>query len=1054
MMRRAAAAVAAAARSAASEACCGKDIAVAGSRSMASKSRGTASKPRAKSAKPRTKSSSTSKPKVATATAKPAGETATSSGGGGGLPVGQMLTAVALSTVAMGTTMYMGGGDDVMKPKALPFRGTEQPDAAVVSTGDDAALTGEVTDAPAAGEGMGGVDAPAAAAQADEEEREARTMLSNLLKKIHRPSSSEETDTPAAEASASEVDLPATDAAKERADASDAATHQEGRDERKARTTLSNFLHKLRGPIASIASKLGEKKVATTDTVAAAEAAVEATVAAAKDAAATAEAAATEAVEAARTATLEASEAAEVAEVAAREGAALGGASREAAEEAHAAKGSTGAVATPAAAATTSLPSDRVAEAKALLFEAESELLKAAPTTSLRSDRVAGAKALLSEAESTLRRVAPTTLMPADRVADAKALLSRAESAMLKARMEDLLLVAEATLSPGGDSDGPRSSGDAPAAADADGLAAGEARLRSSEFHAVKAALEEMRRQHEEKQNQMDASIEAAKERERAAVDEMTARVEAAEKNERAAVDELTSRVEAAKNREQAILTKAREVLRDAAIKNKETVDRATADKRVAEMAAQATTERLEALEKALVLRQADGQRERRAHAVHAGVHALNLALERGAALDHEVAALRAASKAPYEDDKPDAVVVVASDSLPSSALEAGLPTRGELNKQFDDASGIARRLAAVPAFGGGPVAYAMAGLAAWLKFDEEVDTSGPVCVRPTPEQTVARARAALAKGDLQDAADLFEEGFRGTAGAEEAARWADVARRRAVAEQALEFMRAHAATLACAKGAHDILFSSHASRLRALSPPCLAQVRTPAVCAKVRSFRKPVRGDAARSALVGKNVHGVPVRRQDKGLQSRTRRRGDCEYSRARGQCAEAHRDSLLGHRIVRGGFSSAIEEPPDTVLGVDAPFDHTNRSPAMIFRVALSCSVAVVVSSERCTMERSRFGATRGASTPWSASEGAARSTKRLSLPQWRASSHVVEFTRYMCALSSLASTGYLLRRMPTTSITVFPAAMSVLATAPDFAPSKHMRTNGDGTHSEAFL
>ena len=818
MMRRAAAAVAAAARSAASESCCGKDIAVAGSRSMASKSRGTASKPRAKSAKPRTKSSSTSKPKVAAATAKPAGETVTSSGGGGGLLVGQMLTAVALSTVAMGTTMYMGGGDDVMKPKALPFRGTEQPDAAVVSTGDDAALTGEVTDAPAAGEGMGGVDAPAAAAQADEEEREARTMLSNLLKKIHRPSSSEETDTPAAEASASEVDLPATGAAEERADASDAATHQEGRDERKARTTLSNFLHKLRGPIASIASKLGENKVATTDTVAAAEAAVEATVAAAKDAAATAEAAATEAVEAARTATLEASEAAEVAEVAAREGAALGGASREAAEEAHAAKGSTGAVATPAAAATTSLPSDRVAEAKALLFEAESKLLKAAPTTSLRSDRVAGAKALLSEAESTLRRVAPTTLMPADRVADAKALLSRAESAMLKARMEDLLLVAEATLSPGGDSDGPRSSGDAPAAADADGLAAGEARLRSREFHAVKAALEEMRRQHEEKQNQMDASIEAAKERERAAieemnaqveaakenasaaVDEMTARVEAAEKNERAAVDELTSRVEAAKNREQAILTKAREVLRDAAIKNKETVDRATADKRVAEMAAQATTERLEALEKALVLRQADGQRERRAHAVHAGVHALNLALERGAALDHEVAALRAASKAPYEDDKPDAVVVVASDSLPSSALEAGLPTRGELNKQFDDASGIARRLAAVPAFGGGPVAYAMAGLAAWLKFDEEVDTSGPVCVRPTPEQTVARARAALAKGDLQDAADLFEEGFRGTAGAEEAARWADVARRRAVAEQALEFMRAHAATLACAK--------------------------------------------------------------------------------------------------------------------------------------------------------------------------------------------------------------------------------------------------------------
>lgn len=815
MMRRAAAAVAAAARSAASESCCGKDIAVAGSRSMASKSRGTASKPRAKSAKPRTKSSSTSKPKVAAATAKPAGETATSSGGGGGLPVGQMLTAVALSTVAMGTTMYMGGGDDIMKPKALPFRGTEQPDAAVVSTGDDAALTGEVTDAPAAGEGTGGVDAPAAAAQADEEEREARTMLSNLLKKIHRPSSSEETDTPAAEASASEVDLPATGAAEERADASDAATHQEGRDERKARTTLSNFLHKLRGPIASIASKLGENKVATTDTVAAA---VEATVTAAKDAAATAEAAATEAVEAARTATLDAAEAAEVAEVAAREGAALGGASREAAAEAHAAKGSTGAVATPAAAATTSLPSDRVAEAKALLFEAESKLLKAAPTTSLRSDRVAGAKALLSEAESTLRRVAPTTLMPSDRVADAKALLSRAESAMLKARMEDLLLMAEATLSPGGDSDGPRSSGDAPAAADVDGLAAGEARLRSSEFHAVKAALEEMRRQHEEKQNQMDASIEAAKERERAAieemtaqveaakenasaaVDEMTARVEAAEKNERAAVDELTSRVEAAKNREQAILTKAREVLRDAAIKNKETVDRATADKRVAEMAAQATTERLEALEKALVLRQADGQRERRAHAVHAGVHALNLALERGAALDHEVAALRAASKAPYEDDKPDAVVVVASDSLPSSALEAGLPTRGELNKQFDDASGIARRLAAVPAFGGGPVAYAMAGLAAWLKFDEEVDTSGPVCVRPTPEQTVARARAALAKGDLQDAADLFEEGFRGTAGAEEAARWADVARRRAVAEQALEFMRAHAATLACAK--------------------------------------------------------------------------------------------------------------------------------------------------------------------------------------------------------------------------------------------------------------
>lgn len=77
---------------------------------------------------------------------------------------------------------------------------------------------------------------------------------------------------------------------------------------------------------------------------------------------------------------------------------------------------------------------------------------------------------------------------------------------------------------------------------------------------------------------------------------------------------------------------------------------------------------------------------------------------------------------------------------------------------------------------------------------------SGPVGVRPRPEQVVARARAALRSGDLARAARLFEDGFVGTAGAADAAQWAADARARAVAEQALAFMRAHAATLACVK--------------------------------------------------------------------------------------------------------------------------------------------------------------------------------------------------------------------------------------------------------------
>lgn len=227
-----------------------------------------------------------------------------------------------------------------------------------------------------------------------------------------------------------------------------------------------------------------------------------------------------------------------------------------------------------------------------------------------------------------------------------------------------------------------------------------------------------------EKERLDPAAAEAVKRLGQHGAAAIEAALTALEREHQAKLSEMEARIAAAKEHEQKTIHKAKGIFGNQAARHHAQLEAAAAERRIVEEARAATTERLEALESAFMRRTEDVRRDRRAHAVHAGVHALNAALERGAAVERELAALDVAAAAPYKDNAPDPVVVAAARSLPAEALRAGVPTREDLSQRFEAVAGAARRAAAVPALtGGGPLAYGLAGLAAWLKVDEDVDT-------------------------------------------------------------------------------------------------------------------------------------------------------------------------------------------------------------------------------------------------------------------------------------------------------------------------------------------
>ncbi|GBF95374.1 hypothetical protein Rsub_07802 [Raphidocelis subcapitata] len=162
-------------------------------------------------------------------------------------------------------------------------------------------------------------------------------------------------------------------------------------------------------------------------------------------------------------------------------------------------------------------------------------------------------------------------------------------------------------------------------------------------------------------------------------------------------------------------------------------------------------------------------------------------ALEEGRPLPREV--LRG------DGAREDAVVAAVADALPPAAASAGLPSRAQLADRFEAVAREAARQALLPPGGGGGVlAHAAAWAAVALKIPSDAGGSGAAAIE--------KARAHLRAGRLAAAAEELSAAAAGAGGggaAAAAGRWAAEARARAVADQSVRLLRAHAASQATA---------------------------------------------------------------------------------------------------------------------------------------------------------------------------------------------------------------------------------------------------------------
>lgn len=94
-------------------------------------------------------------------------------------------------------------------------------------------------------------------------------------------------------------------------------------------------------------------------------------------------------------------------------------------------------------------------------------------------------------------------------------------------------------------------------------------------------------------------------------------------------------------------------------------------------------------------------------------------------------------------------------------------------------------------------LAHALAWAASTLKVKEPAPQNGSQSDAATSDAALACAEALLAHNKLEEAADVLAKGFEGTGAEGLVRKWAEDARSRAVAEQALAVIQAQATSLA-----------------------------------------------------------------------------------------------------------------------------------------------------------------------------------------------------------------------------------------------------------------
>ncbi|KAI8464127.1 MAG: mitochondrial inner membrane protein-domain-containing protein [Monoraphidium minutum] len=307
------------------------------------------------------------------------------------------------------------------------------------------------------------------------------------------------------------------------------------------------------------------------------------------------------------------------------------------------------------------------------------------------------------------------------------------------------------------------------------------AQLRQAEADA--AVMRRVLRGLMERQQQLEAAVAV----------ERRARTEVVEEAQQQAAA-LTSKFEALLEQQQ----RAHDDVRAAAV-------RAAEDRVAADAARHQAAERLErsksldglrgevnTLALALTRRKDEAEAGSGAHCAALGALALARALEEGRPVKQELRALHAGAS-------PDRVVAAVEASLPPSAADAGLPTRGQLEERFERLAKATRQLSYFPPnAGGGPLSHAAAAAAAALKVDPGPAAAAAGAVGACGvDARLSQARAHLRAGRLLAAADALAQAAAGSEATGAVEGWVADAQARALADQNARLLQAHATSTA-----------------------------------------------------------------------------------------------------------------------------------------------------------------------------------------------------------------------------------------------------------------
>lgn len=317
------------------------------------------------------------------------------------------------------------------------------------------------------------------------------------------------------------------------------------------------------------------------------------------------------------------------------------------------------------------------------------------------------------------------------------------------------------------------------------------------------------------------------------AIEALVARIEARHRAALAARDERAAALEALVDKSRAAVLSLRDRFREALGKSREEMaaghreDLAREVHRVrSELQAalnQAAVERLSAIDqlrtqvnalsKAFSLRSDERMQSHTAHRITTGVLALTTALETGRPFVGELAVLKRAARASSDPLLQAAVLsleaslAAVDEGLGLPAAVRGLPTLPQLMDRFADVRRAAVTLAVLPeGQTPGILTYGLARLASMLKVSERASvllvSSATSAAPDTPglgggvDGAMARAERLLVEGRISEAAQLVEGVTRHTAAHVAVGPWLEGLKARAMADQTVELLKAHATCL------------------------------------------------------------------------------------------------------------------------------------------------------------------------------------------------------------------------------------------------------------------